>query len=209
MSGEDHHFLTRWSQRKREARQKEAELPAQTPANASTEATQPEEEPFDLSQLPNLESLTAETDISLFMHKAVPEQLRNAALRKMWVLDPAIRNYVGEALDYAWDWNAPGGVPGSGGEITQTALDFARSLFSEVKDHENVTNVSDREKTDIQNDSELTTQEGAPSQPIAQKPPEQGATAGQHDLESEKGAMTTSSRKLRHGGALPRPSTMS
>ena len=40
--------------------------------------------------------------------------MRNAALRKSWALDPAIRNYVNPALEYAYDWNTPGGVPGSG-----------------------------------------------------------------------------------------------
>ena len=105
MSGDDG-FLSRWSQRKREAKAKEQEaLPAETSAAEPT--AQPEEE-FDLSSLPDLDSLSADTDISLFMQKGVPEALRNAALRKMWVLDPSIRNYVGEALDYAWDWNEIG-----------------------------------------------------------------------------------------------------
>jgi hypothetical protein len=44
----------------------------------------------------------------------VPQILRNAAMRRMWVLDPAIRDYVDPALDYAYDWNIPGGVPGNG-----------------------------------------------------------------------------------------------
>ena len=64
--------------------------------------------------LPKLEELTATTDITAFLRKGVPEHLRNAALRKSWALDPAIRNYVNPALDYAYDWNTPGGVPGSG-----------------------------------------------------------------------------------------------
>jgi hypothetical protein len=32
----------------------------------------------------------------------------------MWSLDAAIRDHVGDARDYAYDWNAPGGVPGAG-----------------------------------------------------------------------------------------------
>jgi hypothetical protein len=32
----------------------------------------------------------------------------------MWTLDPAIRDFVGHARDYAFDWNAEGGVPGTG-----------------------------------------------------------------------------------------------
>ena len=112
---EDGKFLSRWSQRKREAA-KEAQAKALAPAPASAPAPstpqEPEEEDFDLSLLPKLEELTPSTDLTLFFKKGVPEALRNAALRKIWALDPAIRDYRSEALDYAYDWNAPGGVPG-------------------------------------------------------------------------------------------------
>ena len=59
----------------------------------------------------------------------MPEHLRNAALRKSWALDPAIRNYVNPALEYAYDWNTPGGVPG-GGEL-DAGVDVAR-LVSQI-----------------------------------------------------------------------------
>ena len=84
---------------------------------------------FDLSTLPKLEELTGSTDITAFLRKGVPEHLRNAALRKSWALDPAIRNYVNPALEYAYDWNAPGGVPG-GGELG-AGVDVAR-LVSQI-----------------------------------------------------------------------------
>src|SRR5690348_15705288 len=87
---EDDRFLSRWSQRKRLAAEEARKAAEATPAPAEPAA---EEEPFDLSLLPDLESLTPETDISLFMQKGVPDELRNLALRKMWALDPAIRNY--------------------------------------------------------------------------------------------------------------------
>jgi hypothetical protein len=112
--GDDKGFLARWSQRKQEARLPEREAPAIDPgvaAEPAAEAASPEE--FDLSSLPTIDELTAETDITAFLRKGVPEHLRNAALRKSWALDPAIRNYVNPALDYAYDWNTPGGVPGS------------------------------------------------------------------------------------------------
>jgi hypothetical protein len=79
--------------------------------------------------LPKLEELTASTDMSAFLRKGVPEQLRNAALQKSWALDPAIRNYVNPALEYAYDWNTPGGVPG-GGELG-AGVDVAR-LVSQI-----------------------------------------------------------------------------
>ena len=58
--------------------------------------------------------MTGDDRYDRVLRKGVPEHLRNAALRKSWALDPAIRNYVNPALDYAYDWNTPGGVPGSG-----------------------------------------------------------------------------------------------
>ena len=112
-------FLTRWSQRKRAA----AEPAAAPPPDADLQAPQavasvPQEVDAaalpEMPPLPSLEEITASTDISMFMHPAVPEPLRAAALRRMWAIDPAIRDFVSEAVDYAYDWNTPGGVPGNG-----------------------------------------------------------------------------------------------
>ncbi|MDB5593597.1 MAG: hypothetical protein JWM36_558, partial [Hyphomicrobiales bacterium] len=105
---DDESFLARWSQRKREALR-------QAPAEPDTEPAPVEEEaPLDLESLPKLEDLTGQSDITAFLQKGIPASLRNAALRRAWALDPSVRDYVGDALDYAYDWNVPGGVPGSG-----------------------------------------------------------------------------------------------
>lgn len=119
-------FLSRWSRRKRaaEAGQPMAEPgapPASPPAAPPVAATRadapvPEEPPFDPASLPPIESLTVESDFGAFLRKGVPAALRHAALRKAWSLDPAIRDFVGPA-DYAWDYNAPDGVPGFGLEL--------------------------------------------------------------------------------------------
>ena len=116
MSGGDG-FLTRWSRRKLGAEpQEEAPLrdvapQATAPAPEPAEEMLPEEE---LALLPRIEDLTPESDFTAFLRKGVPEALKKAALRRMWALDPAIRDYVGDARDYAWDWNVPGDVPGCG-----------------------------------------------------------------------------------------------
>ena len=130
----DKGFLARWSQRKQEAKQPEpaqAESAAETGESSGLPAPQGDDATpeFDLSSLPKLEELTASTDITAFLRKGVPEHLRNAALQKSWALDPAIRNYVNPALEYAYDWNAPGGVPG-GGELG-SGVDVAR-LVSQI-----------------------------------------------------------------------------
>ncbi len=106
-------FFSRWSRLKR------GEVPDPTPdpappvvvADSAPVAQEADEPPFDLSQLPSLGDLTTESDLRPFLNKAVPEGLRNAALKRMWALDPAIRDFVGP-VDYAWDFNTPGGLPG-------------------------------------------------------------------------------------------------
>ena len=134
---EDKGFLTRWSQRKQEAKQPdpkpegpaaEAEISPEPVAEAEAGAV-PE---FDLSSLPKLEEMTGATDITGFLKKGVPEHLRNAALQKSWALDPAIRNYVNPALEYAYDWNTPGGVPGS--SELGAGLDVARMVLQIMGD---------------------------------------------------------------------------
>ena len=129
-SADNKSFLARWSQRKHEAKQPDHDTPivdSDAPSGPVAESDVAQE--FDLSSLPKLEDMTATTDITAFLRKGVPEHLRNAALRKSWALDPAIRNYVNPALDYAYDWNTPGGVPGSS-EIG-SGMDVAR-LVSQI-----------------------------------------------------------------------------
>ena len=128
----DKGFLARWSQRKQEAKQPEPDALAAESAESSSSPAPPSEDvtpECDLSTLPKLEELTESTDITAFLRKGVPEHLRNAALQKSWALDPAIRNYVNPALEYAYDWNAPGGVPG-GGEL-DAGVDVVR-LVSQI-----------------------------------------------------------------------------
>lgn len=140
MSGPDHSdddkgFLARWSQRKQEAKQPEPNPDAPAPeaeAAPSPAAMAEAAEEFDLSSLPKLEEMTGSTDITGFLRKGVPEHLRNAALRQSWALDPAIRNYVNPALEYAYDWNTPGGVPGS--SELGAGIDVARMVLQIMGD---------------------------------------------------------------------------
>jgi hypothetical protein len=121
MSSESNDFLSRWSRRKIEVRQEASHAVAPAPvALAKPEEAEASSDqdgaltPEEIAALPSIDELTPETDITGFLRKGVPEFLKNAALRRMWSLDPAIRDYVGDARDYAYDWNMPGGVPGNG-----------------------------------------------------------------------------------------------
>jgi hypothetical protein len=116
-------FLARWSKRKREAARQDVPTvdpeargaPAPDGAVAVPAASEPaegsEDETFDISTLPPVESLTAESDIRDFLRKGVPEPLKNAALRKVWAADPFLRNFGGPG-EYAWDFNDPDSIPG-------------------------------------------------------------------------------------------------
>ncbi|MFL5050208.1 MAG: DUF3306 domain-containing protein [Xanthobacteraceae bacterium] len=124
-------FLTRWSRRKREVEQAASEepptgaapneetVPAERdeadapPASAPPAEEQQQESAVDLASLPPIESITAGTDIRAFLAPGIPAYLTRAALRRAWVADPAIRDFVGLA-ENAWDFNAPDAVPGFG-----------------------------------------------------------------------------------------------
>jgi hypothetical protein len=73
----------------------------------------PAEPAFDISSLPPIESITAESDIRAFLAPGVPPDLTRAALRRAWAADPKIRDFVGLA-EYAWDYHAPGSMAGFG-----------------------------------------------------------------------------------------------
>lgn len=115
MSGD---FLSRWSKRKREVAAAEpAPEPAEAVLATETADAGPEVDPElaeAIAALPPIETLTSETDLTQFLRAGIPTVLRNAALRRMWSLDPSIRDYVSEAREYAYDWNVVGGVPGQG-----------------------------------------------------------------------------------------------
>jgi hypothetical protein len=121
-------FLARWSRQKDEARRAAREPAAADRPAPVEEAALTEEE---IAALPKIESITAETDISVFMRRGVPEALRKAALRRAWIADPAIRDFVGHARDYDYDWNLPGGAPGCEPLRADEALAMARRVLGD------------------------------------------------------------------------------
>jgi TorA maturation chaperone TorD len=120
-------IMSRWSRMKRESdkivepdgsfsgpKPNEAEA---GDFNQATVATPPTDSPpsatFDLASLPPLQSITAGTDIRSFLGSSVPAELTRAALRRAWVTDPAIRDFIGIA-ENQWDFNDPTAMPGFG-----------------------------------------------------------------------------------------------
>ena len=63
-------------------------------------------------RLPPIDSITAVSDVRAFLAAGVPEDVTRAALRRAWLTDPTIRDFVGLA-ENQWDFAKPDGVPGS------------------------------------------------------------------------------------------------
>jgi hypothetical protein len=146
---EPENFLSRWSRRKLETEQERREedvsggdLEAKNPdagdkapiesgntGDRTDEKTQGDEPEFDLTKLPSLESITAETDIRMFLQKGVPAELSRAALRRAWSADPAIRDFIGIA-ENQYDFATGSDLPGFGD--LDIGADELRRLVAEV-----------------------------------------------------------------------------
>jgi hypothetical protein len=135
-------FLTRWSRRKTQAPPDGPPLPATAPAPAPAAAAEPDARPRDpetgepideewVASLPKIADIQPGADLSAFMRRGVPEALRREALRALWVSDPAIRDFVSPALDYAYDYNTPGAAPGYE-PLTEAEIADGKRLFDRL-----------------------------------------------------------------------------
>ena len=113
----DADFLARWSRRKHDAATDKSKQAKQIETSNSTGSVPLEPSgnvlPFDPASLPAIESVGAESNIRAFLETGVPVDLARAALRRVWSLDPVIRDFVGLS-ENSWDFNAPGAMAGFG-----------------------------------------------------------------------------------------------
>jgi Protein of unknown function (DUF3306) len=178
------------------ARVEAAPPPDPLPASGEREIGRGEAETstFDPTTLPPIESINAGTDVSAFLRPGVPADLAQAALRRAWVADPAIRDFVGLA-ENAWDFNKPGGVPGF---EPLRAIDDVQRLAAQVA---GVLPTAPAETAAVD--------EGQPTETSAQpepSPPPQDAGAASEDVDAASQQKTSTVEhgppRARHGGAL-------
>lgn len=227
-TGREEGFLARWSKRKRagDAEAAAASLPAVVEgAPAAPPAVEPEPE-FDLSSLPSLGDLTGTSDISVFLQKGVPEALKNAALRKAWVLDPMIKDHI-EPVECGWDFNDPTSMAGFGPLDADTdAAAMLRQIMGEKEPAaagaeagkpgdgiEGDLGVTEAKKADpadqglMAGDVEEGRIEIADSEEqLAMQPddvPLVVSPGNRDDLPGSGGEIRPPSHKRRHGGAVP------
>jgi hypothetical protein len=208
-------FLARWSRRKRAAAEPAPpETPPETlppgaalPERGSTAPAAatppgpgcpiPNLPEIDLASLPSVEELTAQSDFSLFLRPGIPAALRSAALRRMWSLDPAIRDYIGP-VDYQWDFNTPGGLPAG----------FASELVGDVKKLlAQAIGQPDPEEDAARDAAEVAPADAMPPEPAEPTAPEAPPLLAEAPEPLPEPAPAAPAepplRRRRHGGALP------
>ena len=90
----------------------------QTHATEKLAQPHPTKSLLNAANLPPIESIGAGTDIRPFLAPGVPADLTRAALRRAWLTDPAIHDFIGLS-ENSWDFNAQDGVPGFGSPTHQ------------------------------------------------------------------------------------------
>lgn len=218
-------FISRWSRLKREPEPAPAPPAAAEPASPAL----PEGKTLDdlLAELPKLEDLVPGQSLTAFMQPWVPTGLRNAALQRMWLLDPAIRDYVSPALDYAYDYNTPGAAPGFGPmETGRDAIREVAEMFDRAlgRDASGETVIAGGGQDNVsQSCPELARPDGAVQQtppvaqvagkPAAEEPAQEPGSPRQTGVEPASDRVATHNNvsetndlrpvARRHGGALP------
>ena len=100
---EDEGAFRRWSRRKHAARRGIADETGDGREPASGAPAVAEADP-PAPALPDIDSLDADSDFSVFLSGGVPEAVQRMALRKLWRLNPVFANLDG-LLDYGEDFS--------------------------------------------------------------------------------------------------------
>jgi len=233
---EHENFVSRWSRLKHESesrgkRQTEVRERAAPSSTAVTNTANEDEAGgphtpatpiLDPADLPSLDSITAGTDIRMFLRSGVPTELTVAALRRAWVSDPLIRDFIGIA-ENQWDFTNPTTIPGFGplhetGDklnlIAQPVPTLDRSLdeFSarrsdtdaSAEKSRSVTGGSRRDETrDTVGEKKAVSATRAVDSGTSNAAPESGRVEAAVQNNLFPGSATPR-RRHAHGGALPR-----
>jgi hypothetical protein len=197
----DEPFLARWSRRKREAEEVEKTAPnkaadASAPdsaqgspdapgaANESAQSARKTEAPFDVASLPPIEEIGVGTDIRAFLAAGVPAEIKRAALRRVWVADPSIRDFVGLA-ENDWDFTKPDSMRGFGALPADFDVEaMVRGVFGDAP--KTAAEESPQAQPGARQDAEVVPQEqiAALPQPAPEAADQSAGTAGGDDGQS-------------------------
>src|ERR1700722_11034387 len=191
--------LSRWARLKQAAKAQE-EIDAASPSSGAMAVP---EAPFDPASLPSIESIVGDTDIIAFLRKGAPADLTQAALRKAWASDPAIRDFIGIA-ENQWDFNDPNGIPGFGPlASTESGVDVLAQISTRLQPRARE-DVAAAEPRGASNENVGA----ADPDPVVANPPliSPGATPDEMSAPAGDESPSTNSEarnSRRHGSALP------
>jgi hypothetical protein len=210
---QEHNIFFRWARLKQAAKER---LDTEPAATDNPEAADPlvidatKDGPFDLSSLPPIDSIVANTDIAAFLRAGVPAELTSAALRRAWTSDPAIRDFIGIA-ENQWDFNDPNAIPGFGpldpiANADNLLPQVARGLEQLPDALGDLTPRAETISPGKAVSAEPDLEPPAAGQPLAGECAQPG---DRHETEAPRAKepieeVQIGSRKLRHGSALPR-----
>ncbi|WP_027535059.1 DUF3306 domain-containing protein [Bradyrhizobium sp. WSM3983] len=197
-------FLARWSRRKREAKSsvpvpQTAKPASETPAPSTEVEVAPE---VDLASLPSIDSITAMTDITVFLREGIPRELTRAALRRAWTADPAIRDFVGLA-ENAWDFNDPNAMPGFG-PLDCSQAELAAWVDRIVGGLRNAAEAQADTPTQLPEFSDVPNTDVVHSAMRTEKPDQADHTEIAPPVAPQPTMEADAVRRCTHGGALPR-----
>lgn len=119
----DEPALARWSRRKQAAALTTEPSADDAQAVAVVDAPEEAEPVAPLPDLPDVESLTADSDYTAFMQAGVPEDLKRLALRKLWRSNPIFAN-----LDGMNDYDEDFGLLYKVGAVIQTSYQVGKGM---------------------------------------------------------------------------------
>jgi hypothetical protein len=206
-------FLSRWARLKRESAAGRLHRGEAQTTDSASPPLDPAAAPVDVSSLPPIESICAQSSVAAFLQAGVPEDLTRAALRQAWASDPAIRDFVGVA-ENQWDFNGEGAIAGFGSLSAQEYAQYVaiRTLAAEGATTEReVKNADGRESSGALGRPDST---AGPPTPNTSSPPQQSGPVAQRPIGELRAASATPTPALQpgsvaqtqrtHGSALPR-----
>jgi len=161
---DDQGFLQRWSARKMDARAgTDVDAPQidDAPGGSDVVGDQSDEgeeaaavvaPPPDMSHLPDVDTLDAESDYTGFLGENVPADLAKMAMRKLWRSDPVLANIDG-LNDYDEDFSMVGMVS----EVVKTAYQVGKGYVAaddevDAESEGEIDETNDGDETQIDDD---------------------------------------------------------
>ena len=168
---QDEPFLQRWARRKADAVNATADdtqpdtpgvdtASLQHPSPAPATETSSDGDEIDLSTLPDIDSMNAESDFSVFMQNGIPDELRKRALQRLWRLDPAF-GHIDGLLEYGEDYSGNGLVA----EAVNTIYKVGKGMITdEEEEAERIAAAEAEAEVDAEADAvDATSEEDAPA----------------------------------------------